>query len=629
MADELTEEQIKKVREALEGTTKSFQKAQEEFGKTLGRQAVQFTNSLYKGEQGASQFGNAIESAATALQTLILAIPGLGVAAKVATVAMGLMAKGINQVTKQSDDLYKAYQDLSRAGAATAGGMTEVFANMQKFGYGIEELDKMAALVRENSKALGLFVGTVGQGSRQLADTAESIQRSGIQREFLNMGMKVDDINKGIAGYIVQQGRLGKLQAMTQAEINAGARAYIKEMEILTRLTGQTREEMEQQRESANAIDQFYATVEEMGPAGDELYKVFNQLMAVDPAKAKGFAESVSGFMGFSEEQNRLYMATGGALMQNVDALKNGSMNAAQFLNSLGGAINQNKDMLRSFAKIGAEEFGNFYSNTKLGQKDFEKAVQDAAASLKPIDGVTDSATGLRQEQMRARDSLQSLVNLGVKPATDALSGLAKVASGGASILPGRPGGSAGPIGGPIFGSASTRAAMGDVDRILSTIRQRESGGNYMAQAPGSTASGAYQFIDKTWQNLTKKFGVGQEFASAKMAPKEIQDAVAKAYVQDILKRAGGDVSKVPLEWYTGNLQGTMTPEQLRANRGLTSEMYQSKWMQEFQKTSSMPAQMAAEEPGWVSMLAGKLDELNRTQRDQLGVQQKQLQVAS
>jgi len=435
----ITADLAKQMKDAAAGV-KGYAQAQENLFKSLGKSVADYTKEMYKGEQGAKAFNNSIDTVTTALEALMVLLPfvrGLSVVTKLATVGLYGFLKGVKLAGEQSDKLYKTYQDLSRAGAATAGGMTEVFENMQKFGYGLEELEQMTALVKANSKELGLFIGTVGQGTRLLADTAESIQRSGIQREFLNMGMKVDDINKSIAGYIVQQGRLGKLQSMTQAEINAGARAYIKEMEILTRLTGQTREEMEQQRESANAINQFYATVEEMGPAGDELYKVFNQLMAVDPGKAKAFAESVSGFMGFSEEQNQLYMATGGALMKNVDALKNGSMNAAQFLNSLGGAVNENKEMLRSFAKTGTEDFGNFYSNMKLGQKDFVKGAQDAAASLKPLDGATDSATALRQSQMQARDSLQSFVNLGVKPATDALATLSRVGAGGARAATG------------------------------------------------------------------------------------------------------------------------------------------------------------------------------------------------
>jgi hypothetical protein len=136
--------------------------------------------------------------------------------------------------------------------------------------------------------------------------------------------------------------------------------------------------------------------------------------------------------------------------------------------------------------------------------------------------------------------------------------------------------------------TAGSAGLGGDVDKILETIKKRESGGNYAAQAKGSSASGAYQFIDSTWQAQSKKAGVGMEFKSAKDAPKEIQDAVAKSMVQDILKQAGGDVSKVPLAWYTGNVQGKISDKALAANNGLTPEMYQSKWMKDYSKTTGV-----------------------------------------
>ena len=116
-----------------------------------------------------------------------------------------------------------------------------------------------------------------------------------------------------------------------------------------------------------------------------------------------------------------------------------------------------------------------------------------------------------------------------------------------------------------------------DVGKILSAIRTKESGGNYAAQNPTSTASGAYQFIDSTWKSLTQKYNIGTEYPKAKLAPPEIQDAVAAKYVQDILKEAGGDVSKVPLAWYTGNIRG-------ESNDVSQSEVarYQRDWMQTY-----------------------------------------------
>lgn len=142
--------------------------------------------------------------------------------------------------------------------------------------------------------------------------------------------------------------------------------------------------------------------------------------------------------------------------------------------------------------------------------------------------------------------------------------------------------------------SSQTQAAapVGDtVSKILATIRIRESGGNYQAQARGSTASGAYQFINSTWRSLTKKFGIGAEFERAGDAPAAIQDSVAAAYVNDILRANNNDVTKVPLVWYTGNAQGRMSDAALAANRGLTPETYQRNWLAAFAAQGGTAAQ--------------------------------------
>lgn len=137
-------------------------------------------------------------------------------------------------------------------------------------------------------------------------------------------------------------------------------------------------------------------------------------------------------------------------------------------------------------------------------------------------------------------------------------------------------------------------AVTGDqVEQILATIRKRESSGNYTAKAKGSTASGAYQFVDSTWQSLSKKYG-GGDYKSAADAPADVQDKVARAYVQEILRQNNNDVSKVPVVWYTGNAQGKMSDKAIAANGGMTAEAYQSKWMGDFAKaggTTQQPAQ--------------------------------------
>ena len=67
----------------------------------------------------------------------------------------------------------------------------------------------------------------------------------------------------------------------------------------------------------------------------------------------------------------------------------------------------------------------------------------------------------------------------------------------------------------------------GNVAGIQSRIRQCESGGNYRAENPTSTASGAYQFLAGTWRDVT-----GLE-PPASAYPPAVQDAAfTKLYAQ-------------------------------------------------------------------------------------------------
>src|SRR6185436_11120467 len=75
----------------------------------------------------------------------------------------------------------------------------------------------------------------------------------------------------------------------------------------------------------------------------------------------------------------------------------------------------------------------------------------------------------------------------------------------------------------------------GPIEVVLATIRQVESGGDYRAQARGSSASGAYAFLDSSW-------GSYGGYTHAKDAPPAMQDAKAADLARSILDRHGGDV---------------------------------------------------------------------------------------
>lgn len=134
---------------------------------------------------------------------------------------------------------------------------------------------------------------------------------------------------------------------------------------------------------------------------------------------------------------------------------------------------------------------------------------------------------------------------------------------------------------------------VANTDAIAQTIRTRESGGKYDIGPNSGGASGAYQFIDPTWRSLTKKYNIGTQYTSAYMAPANVQDAVAKHYISDILVANDGDIVSIPYTWYVGNPSGTWsdssgnhTPNEVPAGNKVSVNDYAKGWLADYVKTS-------------------------------------------
>jgi murein DD-endopeptidase MepM/ murein hydrolase activator NlpD len=115
-------------------------------------------------------------------------------------------------------------------------------------------------------------------------------------------------------------------------------------------------------------------------------------------------------------------------------------------------------------------------------------------------------------------------------------------------------------------------------DAVLAAIRTIESSGDYEAEAAGSTASGAYQLIDSTWDDYGG-------YARASDAPPEVQDRKAAEFVAAILDEHDGDIAAVPVVWYLGHLPELDDPEWdvvPGANRHTPRE-YQQRWLEVYE----------------------------------------------
>ncbi len=332
-----------------------------------------------------------------------------------------------------------------------------------------------------------------------------------------------------------------------------------------------------------NALSAFGKAAEQVGISSDAAtssLQEFGSTLQNTPAM-KGFFESITGQKASTDNLEN-YLRLVEALRKQFGDTPEGRGVAAQFAEQFGISKEQYLLMAQNFDQL-AEKSRSYKSQQDqlFSEKDQEKLTHYANTLDNLKNSFVFAGEAILYKFGPALDSVASKADAQVI-------GLSKWAHGEIGFwdwmttsgedAEKRWGKGGGKVGG-VDAGGGWDDDTGNIGKFLKGINGVESsGGNYGAKNPNSSASGAYQFLDSTWQALTKKYGVGQEFGSARSAPQNVQDTVAQKYAQELLAQYGGDMNKAANVWYTGNPQGQMTAEQLAANKGFSSQGYNDRF---------------------------------------------------
>ena len=402
--------------------------------KALGNSGINLGKQLNQGAIGASVFNDSIGSLSDVIGDLVGLIPYVGTALK--TVVKGA-SEYTQAVNKQTDALFDSYEQMSRIGAAGAGGIQSVYDNLKKLNLGVNELDKFVAIVGENSSTLTSFGKTVGGGLTEFANVANSLQQGDVGRQFREMGISVDDINKGIAGFMKMQTLTGGRQRMSTDQLIAASKNYVREVDLLAKITGKNRAEQEASRESAMAEERYAAfkyELQQRADMGDEAAKA--QIKAVEstqitldkiaPETRKGFLNILSGSLNNPEAQKLLLTMPNAAAVAGKKTFTEAEFQAAaleDIRKNLQGSATQ-------LAKMGAnnDTFLSYQEQIKLKayleSGTYDERLAQAKKDQKVTDENTKDANKTRDNNRTARDSLNDLINAGIGPVTTAMKGM-------------------------------------------------------------------------------------------------------------------------------------------------------------------------------------------------------------
>jgi hypothetical protein len=343
----------------------------------LAGAAMSAGKAMLEGKKGATAFNESLDGlskAATAAGVaLTLLVPGgaiiKGVVAGFTAVTSATigMVKASNEM---ADKLYKGYSGLANSGAAASDGMTGVFNDAKKLGLSMNQLDSFVGLVNENAGDLSLFAGSVFEGRKRFAEIGKAMEP--FRTQLIAAGFNQEQINEGTLGYIRLQSRLGRSQTMTTTQLADGARKYLVEMDALSKMTGQTRKEMESSMEAARSEQRFRAKLEEVrltkGEAAAKRLELANVVLSARSKDlGQAFRDGASG-MYTSEAAQKGLRTTMGELGRSTQQLIDGQIDEYQLVTNVGGALRQFTTDLNVSGQLGTfnESFLDFAQSVEF-----------------------------------------------------------------------------------------------------------------------------------------------------------------------------------------------------------------------------------------------------------------------
>jgi len=402
--------------------------------KPLENSVRDYTRAMYDGQQGAEAMVSGLEAVAALATIMTSLVPPLRLLTIGLAGLTAVLVPAVKKISQQADELFKAYQDLNKNGMATAGGMTDAYNNMQQFNYGLKDLAQMTAMLQENSTVLANFGGTAAAGVRSFANVANEIQHSDIGKTFQMMGKTPDDINRGVAGFIRNQQELGVSKTRILDRLAERSAEYIKEIDILNKLTGQDETQIQEkiaQAMAENAFNQVQYELERRADAGDLVAKAElkrnRDLAAILPGKIReDFIRGIG--------QDLTSIATTTATAPAAAALlRTNNFTTAEYVDAVNQGIETARDRYGGQIKLNATQ-GFLYPakdmaemaryTSESAQSQLDRAKDEQTLQKTQLDPTTKKMVELRIDQLKTRDAFQNLVNKGINPAVTVMEAL-------------------------------------------------------------------------------------------------------------------------------------------------------------------------------------------------------------
>ena len=355
--------------------------------------------------------GTAMIKTALALSDATKLFKGLEDIMSVGFGELPYVGKVLNRFGREIDTNVGAFRTLAQTGASFGSSIVALRKAQEDT---LMPLTKFMSLIQDNSSTLAKLFGTVDRGIPQIVPFMNKL-RDVTMDEFAKFGLTLDETSTFLGTFLELERARGATTRMTQDQLLSATRSYTKDLVILSKLTGKSVDELNEQNMAMAADGVFQSQLTNMN-AKDA--KTLSLGIGELPGPLKQLAKEVIGLGGpISDTSRDLSAMANGAF---VDAIKqferDGDLVAFQnAIKTTSKNVMQNSEAFGQ-ASLAGGRFGEALNaiaasvGEAVSQADIDKELKAAGDNIAEILNIT---TG---ELDKTKAALETAVVKGLTP---------------------------------------------------------------------------------------------------------------------------------------------------------------------------------------------------------------------
>jgi len=338
----------------------------------LGRGAMSATAKIGSLAQSGANLANSLANmndSLTAAASSLNAIPVVG----------GLLAGVFGAIAGATEQLAASIKGATASGASFGGSLSQLQTSSAQAGMTMADFGKFVA---QNGEAMGAFGSTTESGAKNFARLSGQLRAS--SSDLYALGYGTQEINQGFANY----GKLLRSQGLqgtkSNAELVDGSKKYLKEMDLLAKITGESRADKEKEREALMIDTQLAAALSDANE--DVAASAHNMIQAMPTKGLKDFAKDMIANGVATTDANKLLMSQYPGLASQLTQMHQATQSNVVIT----------KDAMKNALIMGKQESKNI-SNIKTA----------VSAASNELGGITEAAVGFKKVNIDAIDAAE------------------------------------------------------------------------------------------------------------------------------------------------------------------------------------------------------------------------------